>query len=199
MRYTMTPKGDFKENTQTFTESTTSSTSLFPPWGIDRLNQPDLPLDRKYSSFFTGMRECATTLDRPWLHLVWFCLVLLSFILSFFNFVDLYSLWRWYSLSPHAYFIFLLIPIVPHITSYFLFLLLLLLLLRTLGKDIDVFIIDTGMDTQHIEFARESGEAGNRIVKNLYDSFAYDSDHPSDDNDDVGHGTHVAGRCRCLW
>jgi hypothetical protein len=57
-----------------------------------------------------------------------------------------------------------------------------------------VFIIDTGMDTNHVEFV-----GANRIVKNLYDSFAYDSDKPSEDNDDVGHGTHVAGSCRCRW
>jgi hypothetical protein len=60
MRNTMTVKGDLKESTQTFRESSDSAISLFPPWGIDRLNQPDLPLDKKYSSYYTGERESVT-------------------------------------------------------------------------------------------------------------------------------------------
>lgn len=54
------------------------------------------------------------------------------------------------------------------------------------------------MDTLHTEFTQRSNGPV-RTVKNLYDSFAYDSDFPSDNNDDVGHGTHVAGTCECAW
>jgi Subtilase family len=100
------------------------------------------------------------------------------------------SLRRRYSSLPLSYCILLLLlPLLPNTSPY------LIILLLTLGRDIDVFIVDTGMDTKHVEFASTPGS--NRIVKNLYDSFAYDSDNPSEDNDDVGHGTHVAGSCWC--
>jgi Subtilase family len=108
------------------------------------------------------------------------------------------------SFSFHSYraFILLLVPFLYstplHSFLHSLLFLLLLLLLDTTGKDIDVFIIDTGMDTLHTEFTQRSNGPV-RTVKNLYDSFAYDSDFPSDNNDDVGHGTHVAGTCVCAW
>lgn len=52
------------------------------------------------------------------------------------------------------------------------------------GSGSSIFIVDTGIDTNHIEF-----KGSHRIVKNLYDTF---SGGVSTDNDVVGHGTHTA-------
>jgi subtilisin family serine protease len=52
------------------------------------------------------------------------------------------------------------------------------------GKDVNIYIVDTGIDTNHYEFSNS-----NRIVSNIYNSYG---DITS--NIDVhGHGTHVAG------
>ena len=60
----------------------------------------------------------------------------------------------------------------------------------------DVFIIDTGLDTQHIEFAQRPGDHV-RTIKNLYDAFGPSPDSPSINTDGEGHGTHVAGTVQC--
>ena len=54
------------------------------------------------------------------------------------------------------------------------------------GLGVDVYIVDTGLDTTHVEFA------GNplREVKNVYDAYASTT---TANNDGQGHGTHVAG------
>ena len=56
----------------------------------------------------------------------------------------------------------------------------------------DVFVIDTGLDTSHIEFARLPGMHV-RTVKNLFDAYSQSPDSPSNNTDGEGHGTHVAG------
>ena len=56
----------------------------------------------------------------------------------------------------------------------------------------DVFVIDTGLDTSHIEFARLPGMHV-RTVKNLFDAYSERPDSPSNNTDGEGHGTHVAG------
>ena len=61
------------------------------------------------------------------------------------------------------------------------------------GANIDVYIVDTGIDTTHNEFA-STGSTGNRHVMNIYDAFLISPTVgiPTD-IDEVGHGTHVAG------
>lgn len=59
----------------------------------------------------------------------------------------------------------------------------------------DVFVIDTGLDTSHIEFARSPGMHV-RTVKNLFDAYSEFPDSPSNNTDGEGHGTHVAGTVR---
>ena len=55
----------------------------------------------------------------------------------------------------------------------------------------DVFIVDTGIDTTHSEFKQIPGEHV-RTVKNIYDY--YGGSGPVGENIDTeGHGTHVAG------
>ena len=66
---------------------------------------------------------------------------------------------------------------------------------RYSGSNVDVFILDTGLDTTHQEFRTDVPGALPRQVRNLYDEYAAS---PSDtasigvDIDDQGHGTHVA-------
>lgn len=55
------------------------------------------------------------------------------------------------------------------------------------GENVNVFVVDSGIDTQHLEF-----ESNTRTVRNVYDSYNYD-DVLSPNNDGVGHGTHCAG------
>jgi len=56
------------------------------------------------------------------------------------------------------------------------------------GKVVNVFVVDTGIDTNHIEFADNLS----REVKNIFD-VSYRKKTIPPNNDDVGHGTHVAG------
>jgi subtilisin family serine protease len=61
------------------------------------------------------------------------------------------------------------------------------------GLGVSVYIVDTGLDSNHVEFSdRSSG----RVIKNIYSAF----DSPNTqagtlptDTDAQGHGTHVAG------
>lgn len=66
------------------------------------------------------------------------------------------------------------------------------------GTGVNVFVVDSGMDTTHVEFAPNA--VFPRIVRNLYDRYMMiESDESlqpgvvSDNNDYVGHGTHCAG------
>lgn len=54
------------------------------------------------------------------------------------------------------------------------------------GNDVEVFIVDTGIDTTHREFSNTGG----RIVANIFDVY---NNELLNNNDDNGHGTHVAG------
>ena len=56
-----------------------SKISIFPPWGIDRLNQNSLPLDKQYTSDFTGDNLLRIILT---LLLSLFILLLSSFMLK---------------------------------------------------------------------------------------------------------------------
>jgi subtilisin family serine protease len=63
------------------------------------------------------------------------------------------------------------------------------------GAGADIYIVDTGIDTSHVEFQPGSGYPS-RTVKNIYDVYAstgYLKTHPPDDSDSEGHGTHVSG------
>eukprot|EP01035_Chromulina_nebulosa_P020654 gene20654-26779_t len=54
------------------------------------------------------------------------------------------------------------------------------------GQNVDVYIVDTGLDTTHIEF---TSSLYNRMVQNVYNAYG----DVTDNTDDVGHGTHCAG------
>ena len=55
------------------------------------------------------------------------------------------------------------------------------------GSGTNIFIVDSGIDTSHTEF-----NIVNREVRNIFDSYR-DSEEILQNNDGVGHGTHVAG------
>ena len=57
------------------------------------------------------------------------------------------------------------------------------------GHNVDVYVIDTGLDTSHIEFQGNS----KRIVANIFSAFVTSNDHLPPNTDMQGHGTHVAG------
>ena len=62
------------------------------------------------------------------------------------------------------------------------------------GTGVDVYVVDTGLDTNHIEFQAVSGVT--REVKNIYDAYGPSQAsmyHPGANTDVEGHGTHVAG------
>jgi len=61
------------------------------------------------------------------------------------------------------------------------------------GVASNVFVVDTGIDTAHIEFAEGQGSFP-RHVENLWDAFDGDrAPRVGATVDDVGHGTHCAG------
>ena len=65
------------------------------------------------------------------------------------------------------------------------------------GTGVDVYVVDTGLDTNHIEFQAVSGVT--REVKNIYDAYGSSQAsmyHPGANTDVEGHGTHVAGSLR---
>eukprot|EP01041_Mallomonas_annulata_P006029 gene6029-12152_t len=53
------------------------------------------------------------------------------------------------------------------------------------GRGVSVFVVDTGLDTTHIEFTNRE----NRTVENIFNAYG----DVSDNTDVQGHGTHVAG------
>lgn len=57
------------------------------------------------------------------------------------------------------------------------------------GEGVDVYIVDSGIDTTHVEF---KGNA-RRVVANVYDSRFSQLKNIPPNNDEVGHGTHIAG------
>lgn len=57
------------------------------------------------------------------------------------------------------------------------------------GVGVDIYIIDSGIDTLHDEFAAVAGV--NRDVMNIWDAY---SSTIEDNNDIYGHGSHVAGK-----
>jgi len=59
------------------------------------------------------------------------------------------------------------------------------------GAGVDVYVVDSGIDTLHQEFKPSAGHP--RLVRNIYDEYAAVKTKPSANTDDVGHGTHVAG------
>ena len=56
------------------------------------------------------------------------------------------------------------------------------------GNNIDIYIVDTGIDCNHNEFKSLTGRPA-REVKNIYSAF---TSNLLADNDGQGHGTHVA-------
>lgn len=52
------------------------------------------------------------------------------------------------------------------------------------GLDVDLYVLDTGIDTLHIEFSNTE----NRVIQNIWNSFG----PLSSNTDGFGHGTHVA-------
>ena len=64
------------------------------------------------------------------------------------------------------------------------------------GTGVDVYVVDTGLDTNHDEFRPVSGSGLTREVKNIYDAYGSSQSsmyHPGSNTDVEGHGTHVAG------
>ena len=55
------------------------------------------------------------------------------------------------------------------------------------GCGVDIYVIDTGIDTNHIEFASINGVS--RTVSNIFNQFGA----VTSDTDGHGHGTHCAG------
>ena len=56
------------------------------------------------------------------------------------------------------------------------------------GCGVDIYIIDSGMDTNHIEFTPHSGST--RTVANIFNEFGA----LTSNTDGFGHGTHCAGK-----
>jgi subtilisin family serine protease len=60
------------------------------------------------------------------------------------------------------------------------------------GSGVDVYVVDTGIDTTHIEFQHDSNRPS-RIVQNIYNAYIANKLRPSANTDGIGHGTHVSG------
>ena len=58
------------------------------------------------------------------------------------------------------------------------------------GCGVDIYIIDSGIDTNHIEFSSVSGVS--RTVSNIFNQFG----SVTSNTDGFGHGTHCAGIAR---
>ena len=56
------------------------------------------------------------------------------------------------------------------------------------GCGVDIYIIDSGIDTNHVEFIPSTGSI--RTVANIFNSYGA----VSSNTDDFGHGTHCAGK-----
>jgi hypothetical protein len=58
------------------------------------------------------------------------------------------------------------------------------------GAGVSVFVVDTGLDTTHVEFSSlNRSDIGARIVRNVFNYYG----SLAGDTDNNGHGTHVAG------
>lgn len=57
------------------------------------------------------------------------------------------------------------------------------------GCGVDIYIIDTGIDTNHIEFTPGIRSTSFRTVSNIFNQFG----DVSSNTDGYGHGTHCAG------
>ena len=60
------------------------------------------------------------------------------------------------------------------------------------GCGVDIYVVDSGIDTTHIEFAPVNGVS--RTVSNIYNEFGA----VTSDTDGQGHGTHCAGIVRYI-
>lgn len=62
------------------------------------------------------------------------------------------------------------------------------------GTGVNIFIVDSGIDTEHSEFSKNRGST--RVVQNVFDAHNLTGSSLQNlpkNNDGVGHGTHVAG------
>ena len=62
------------------------------------------------------------------------------------------------------------------------------------GCGADIYIIDTGIDTNHFEFTPVVGSISFRTVSNIFNQFG----NLSSNTDGHGHGTHCAGNTYCI-
>ena len=61
------------------------------------------------------------------------------------------------------------------------------------GCGVDIYVLDSGIDTNHIEFSPVSGV--NRTVANIFNQFG----PISSNTDGFGHGTHCAGTIQLIF
>lgn len=62
------------------------------------------------------------------------------------------------------------------------------------GEGVNVFVVDSGLDTQHSQFT-----SSKRVVRNIYDGYLDFDGVITANNDGVGHGTHCAGIHQYLY
>ena len=62
------------------------------------------------------------------------------------------------------------------------------------GCGADIYVIDTGIDTNHFEFTPVVGSISFRTVSNIFNQFG----DLSSNIDGHGHGTHCAGNTYCI-